>query len=54
MKATLHGNVSRTATTPFRSRGYDYFPLAAVRTDLLEKSAADREGPRMPARRAVL
>jgi uncharacterized protein (DUF427 family) len=53
MKATLLGKVIADSDDTVSVRGYDYFPLAAVRTEWLEKARA-REGPRMSARRAVL
>ena len=48
MKATLLGKVIADSNDTVSVRGYDYFPLAAVRTDLLEKAprtAKDLECP---------
>ena len=38
MKAMLYGNVIADSSDTVSVRGYDYFPLAAVRTEWLEKS----------------
>ena len=48
MKATLLGKVIADSDDIVSVRGYDYFPLAAVRTELLEKAprtAKDLECP---------
>lgn len=48
MKATLDGHVIADSDDTVAVRGYDYFPLAAVRIDRLEKSpktAKDLECP---------
>jgi uncharacterized protein (DUF427 family) len=48
MKATLLGKVIADSDDTVSVRGYDYFPLASVRTDLLEKAprtAKDLECP---------
>lgn len=39
MKATLNGTVLADSDDIVAAAGYDYFPPAAVRTDLLEKTA---------------
>ena len=38
MKATLYNNVIADSDDTVSVRGYDYFPLAAVRTEWLEKA----------------
>ena len=38
MKATLYNNVIAESDDTVSVRGYDYFPLAAVRTEWLEKA----------------
>ena len=38
MKATLDGQVIADSSDTVAVHGYDYFPLASVRTDWLEKS----------------
>ena len=38
MKATIDGEVIADSTDTVSVHGYDYFPLAAARTELLEKS----------------
>ena len=38
MKATLYGKVIAESDDTVSVRGYDYFPLANARLDLLEKS----------------
>ena len=38
MKATLNGTVVADSNDTVSVRGYDYFPLANARLDLLEKS----------------
>jgi len=38
MKATLLGKVVADSDDTVSVRGYDYFPLAAVRTELLQKA----------------
>jgi uncharacterized protein (DUF427 family) len=38
MKATLNGNVIAESHDTVSVKGYDYFPLASARMDLLEKS----------------
>lgn len=48
MKATVLGKVIADSDDIVSVHGYDYFPLAAVRTDLLEKAprtAKDLECP---------
>jgi uncharacterized protein (DUF427 family) len=48
MKATLNGTVIAESGDTVAVRGYDYFPLADVRTEWLEKSprtAKDLECP---------
>ena len=48
MKATVLGKVIADSDDTVSVRGYDYFPLASVRTDLLEKAprtAKDLECP---------
>ena len=54
MKAILNGNVLAESDDIVSAGGYDYFPLGAARIEWLEKSPQHAEGPRMPARRAVL
>jgi uncharacterized protein (DUF427 family) len=39
MKAVLENNVIAESADTVSVRGYDYFPLAAVRTEWLEKAA---------------
>jgi uncharacterized protein (DUF427 family) len=39
VKAILNGNVIAESDDVLSAAGYDYFPPAAVRTDLLEKAA---------------
>jgi uncharacterized protein (DUF427 family) len=38
MKATLNGNTIADSNDTVAVRGYDYFPLSAVRIELLEKA----------------
>ena len=38
MKAMLYGNVIADSDDTVSVRGYDYFPLSAVRTEWLEKA----------------
>jgi len=48
MKATLYGKVIADSDDTVSVRGYDYFPLSAVRTEWLEKAprtAKDLECP---------
>ena len=48
MQATLLGKIIADSDDTVSVRGYDYFPLGAVRTDLLEKAprtAKDLECP---------